>query len=319
MNYLRGILANAWDIIGGGTYTPTTQTELTGTIGLKTNFSATGLQIAGLGGLHVLTGSTAYIDAGGFFISNGTQTVNGAATFNAAVTISATGAITTNAASTTTLNGPLAQVGSATFSSTIAANGAVTIGATGSLATNAAAASTLAGPITSTGANSWTGAQTLGAAATIVLSPSRTGSRVQAAPKINTTTPNGSHGSLPLAVSDMAEQAVDVDVGETITDVNVCIDASVGGAVAASRVSIALIKRTISGGATIQSLTDPLAALGTYRTVHTITMTLSSPYAVLSTEAYYVEVTGESGLDSQAIDWVGTSIAASKASINLNP
>lgn len=136
MNYLRGTaIPNAWDIIGGGTYTPTTKTTVDGAIGLRMNFSAVGLEVAGLGGLHIITGSTGYIDAGGAFIANG------AATFNAAVTIGAAGAITTNAASTTTLGGPLVASGTATF------NGATNIGAAGTLGTNAAATSTFLGPV----------------------------------------------------------------------------------------------------------------------------------------------------------------------------
>lgn len=154
MNYLRGTaVPNAWDIIGGGTYTPTSKTTVDGAIGLRTNFSAVGLEVAGLGGLHIITGSTGYIDAGGAFVANGT------ATFNAAVTVSATGAITTNAASTTTLNGPLAQVGGATFSSTAVFNGAASIGAAGTFATNAAATSTFNGPITAANTISLTASQ----------------------------------------------------------------------------------------------------------------------------------------------------------------
>lgn len=181
MNYLRGTaIPNALDIIDGGTYTPVTKTILTGAVGLQTNFSAVGLQINGLGGLHVLTGSTAYIHAGGFFVNNGTQTLNGATvynggvTFHSTVTVSATGAITVNAASTTTFNGPLAQVGAATFTAgaifngALTANGAVSIGAAGSLTTNAAATSTFNGPVVANGAlsTSATGTITTNSAST---------------------------------------------------------------------------------------------------------------------------------------------------------
>lgn len=136
MNYLRGtVTPQSWDIIDGGTYTPVTQTVLTGTVGLKTNFSAAGLQIAGLGGLHVLSGSTGYIDSGGFLVTNG------AVTINSTLTVGAAGTITTNAASTTTLGGPLVANGTATF------NGATSIGAAGTFGTNAAATSTFLGPV----------------------------------------------------------------------------------------------------------------------------------------------------------------------------
>ncbi len=139
MNYLRGSYANAWDVIGGGTWTPSVKSIFDGANGLQTNFSAVGLQINGLGGLHVLTGSTAYIDVGGFFVNNGTQTLNGATvynggvTYNSTVTVGAAGAITVNAASTTTLNGPLVM------------------GAGGTITTNVAATSTFLGPIASSG------------------------------------------------------------------------------------------------------------------------------------------------------------------------
>jgi hypothetical protein len=153
MNYLRGTYSNALDVVDGGSWVAVTQSVITGTAGFKFNFSATGLQIGGLGGLHVLSGSTGYIDSGGFLVTNGAVTIN--STF----TVGAAGTITTNAASTTTLNGPLAAVGAATFSSTATFNGAASIGAAGLFTTNAAAASTFNGAVTLANVTSLTATQ----------------------------------------------------------------------------------------------------------------------------------------------------------------
>jgi hypothetical protein len=81
MNYLRATIAGqALDIIDGGTYTPVAKTTLTGTIGLRTNFSATGLEVAGLGGLHVINGSSAYIDSGAALVMSAGSTATLAST-----------------------------------------------------------------------------------------------------------------------------------------------------------------------------------------------------------------------------------------------
>lgn len=86
MTAINANMQLAHDAIGGGTYTPITITEWTGTVGAKYNFSATGLQIAGLGGLHVLSGSTAYVNSGGFLTvsSGGIATISNGASLNLA-------------------------------------------------------------------------------------------------------------------------------------------------------------------------------------------------------------------------------------------
>jgi hypothetical protein len=80
MNYLRATYANALDIVDGGSWVAVTQSVITGTAGFKFNFSATGLQIGGLGGLHVLSGSTAYINSGGALVMSAGSTATLAST-----------------------------------------------------------------------------------------------------------------------------------------------------------------------------------------------------------------------------------------------
>lgn len=167
MTAINANMQNAWDIIGGLTYTPVVQSVLTGTVGLKFNFSATGLQIAGLGGLHILSGSTGYVDSGGFLTvsSGGIATIANGASLNLAngsEEVVQSGAIL-NVASGGTLNistgGFLTcGVGSTTaLQGTTTVSGALGVDATGTITTNAASTTTLNGPLAQVGTVTRTG------------------------------------------------------------------------------------------------------------------------------------------------------------------
>lgn len=148
VNYLWAQFPNAWDIVNGGTYTPATKTILGGAIGLRCNFTAVGLEIANTGGLHVLSGSYAYIDNGGILevsvgglenikgeshVKNGGALVvesGGSATWQggSAATWNNTATLTMAAGSTLDVNGTCTLDGSTTRtgSMTLSGNGAWT-------------------------------------------------------------------------------------------------------------------------------------------------------------------------------------------------
>lgn len=150
LNYHRLALPNAVDGVGGGTYTLASKLIFNGTSGLRCEFSSTGLEIAGLGGCYVKSGSfitfesgstltlnagsttnfngnlsvgsgsTLTIQSGGTLAvaSGGTHTAaSGSATnLNGTTTVGSGGTITAASGSTTNLNGAVSRLGALTLS-----------------------------------------------------------------------------------------------------------------------------------------------------------------------------------------------------------
>lgn len=179
----------------------------------------------------------------------------------------------------------------------------------------ASGAATISGTKTISG----TTTLTLDAGSTVALSPARTGSRVPSHPRVNTTTGAVTYrGNVTLLTAETGDQGIDVDIGQTVTDISVRINASTGAALPTQRAVISFNSKSLTGDTVVESRTDPLNALGTYRTDHTLSMTLTTPHVVVAGESYYISVVGESGANAETITWAGSNFTASKASLNLD-